>query len=721
MKHQVYRAPEATLSGSTVKGPIDFEALFNASPNPYVLLSPDITIIGMNEAYLRVTMRERADLIGRNMFDAFPGTPDERGRANVAQLRDSLDRVLQSRAPDYIPLIHYDIARPEGGFEERYWSATHTPLLNAAGEVAFILQHTVDVTELHRLRQAARSAEQVPGASALIEGDIFRRAQAVQKANEMLNEERQHLRRLFEQAPGFTAVLSGPDHIFEMANRAYSQVVGHRNIIGQPVQVALPEVASQGFIQLLDQVYRTGQPFVGRGVRVLLKQQPSTPPEERFLDFVYQPILDPQGATVGIFVQGNDITEQKRAEDELRGYREHLEHLVEERTRALEESEAQRRQAQKMEAIGQLTGGVAHDFNNLLAIVIGNVELARKRVSDPRVDRLLENALLAGERGAKLTRQLLAFARKQSLALEPTDIPQTIAGMRDLLARTIGPSITIETELTSDLWPVETDRNQLEIAVLNLAINARDAMPNGGTLSISASNARPQELPQDLAEGDYVRIAVRDTGIGIPEELRAKVFEPFFTTKDIGKGTGLGLSQIYGFVKQQGGTVTLESEVGRGTEVALYLPRTRHEPKADVIKPSLVSASGSSAHILVVDDDPGVRAFVVESLRNFGFRVSAAEHGAAGLALLQKRADVELVVADFAMPVLDGLGFIQGAKSMRPDIPIVLMTGFADAERLSDEGVMDVPLVMKPFNIEVLLATLLDNLKTSGRTERSSP
>lgn len=671
----------------------------------------------MNEAYLRVTMRQRTEISGRNMFDAFPGPPDGRGRANAAQLRDSFNRVLDTRQADYIPLIHYDIASPSGGFEERYWSATHTPLLDDAGEVAFILQHTVDVTELHNLRRASRAADSREDASALVEGDILKRAQAVQEANEALNEQYRHLRRLVEQAPGFTAVLRGPSHVFEMANAAYLRLVGHRDIIGKTVREALPEIARQQFPSLLDKVYDTGQPFVGRGIRALLEQEGSTALVERYLDFVYQPIFDADGATIGIFVQGNDITEQKHAEDELQEYREHLESLVVERTRALEESEAQRRQAQKMEAIGQLTGGVAHDFNNLLAVVIGNAELARKRASDPDIERLLSNVLQAGERGAKLTRQLLAFARKQPLSLEPIDVPQTIAGMQDLFVRTIGPSIRIETDLAPDLGPVVTDRNQLEIALLNLAINARDAMPSGGVLTIAANNVPAHEHPEDLAIGEYVRIVVRDTGSGIPEEIRPKVFEPFFTTKDIGKGTGLGLSQIYGFVKQQGGSVTLQSTTDQGTEFALYLPRAQRQPQPDEIEPAPQSYEGSGTHILVIDDDPGVRSFVVESLRNCGHKVTEAEHGASGLAMLRQHPDIRLVVADFAMPVLDGLGFIETARVVRPDIPILLMTGYADVEKLKETRLKDVPLILKPFNIDMLLGTIAETLGTSVQAE----
>ncbi len=295
---------------------IDFEALFSASPNPYVLLDPSLTIVGMNDAYLQVTMRRREDLVGRNIFEAFPSDPDS---ASHRQLRNSLETVIRDRVADHLPLIEYAIPLPNGqGFEERFWSATHTPLFNQNGEVAFVLQHTVDVTELHRLRNLAKSTVLPSGPSALIETDMFRRAQAVQEANQALSEERQHLRGLFQQAPGFMAALSGPDHIFTMANAAYLQLVGRENILGKPVREALPEVVGQGFIDLLDRVYRGGQPFVGRSIRIVLKQSPDAVQEERFLDFVYQPIFGPDGQVSGIFVQGHDVTETRQAEEALR-------------------------------------------------------------------------------------------------------------------------------------------------------------------------------------------------------------------------------------------------------------------------------------------------------------------------------------------------------------------------------------------------------------------
>ncbi|EIM28903.1 PAS domain-containing protein [Microvirga lotononidis] len=295
---------------------INFEALFSASPNPYVLVDLSLTIIGMNDAYLRATMRQREELIGRNMFDAFPSDPDS---PSHRQLRGSFDKVIREKSADYIPLIEYAIPLPDNqGFEERFWSATHTPLFNEAGEIAFILQHTVDVTELHRLRNLAKSTVLSSGPSALIETDMFRRAQAVQQANDVLNAEQQRLRGLFQQAPGFMAALSGPDHVFTMANTAYLQLIGRENIVGKPVREALPEVVEQGFIGLLDRVYHNGQPFVGRSIRILLEQGDEDVQDERFLDFVYQPIFDPNGHVSGIFVQGHDVTEQKRTEQALR-------------------------------------------------------------------------------------------------------------------------------------------------------------------------------------------------------------------------------------------------------------------------------------------------------------------------------------------------------------------------------------------------------------------
>lgn len=272
--------------------------------------------MGMNDAYLRATMRSREELVGRNMFDAFPSDPDSEGHQ---QLRASFERVIGEKVTDYIPLIEYAIPLPDGqGFEQRFWSATHTPLFNDSGDLISILQHTVDVTELHQLRNFARTSALLSGPSALIETDMFRRAQAVQEVNQALSQERQHLQDLFEQAPGFIAALSGTDHIFTMANAAYRNLVGRDDLIGKPLREALPEIVEQGFIDLLDRVYRSGEPFIGRGVRAFLQQSAGDRAEEHFLDFVYQPIVDRDGNVSGIFVQGHDVTDHRRAEIALR-------------------------------------------------------------------------------------------------------------------------------------------------------------------------------------------------------------------------------------------------------------------------------------------------------------------------------------------------------------------------------------------------------------------
>ena len=299
---------------------IDFEALFGASPNPYVLLAPDFTIVTMNDAYLKATMRERDDIVGKSMFEAFPSDPESESHQ---ALQNSLKRVVESGVRDELALIRYDIALPTGGYEERYWSATHTPLMDE-GRVAYILQHTVDVTELQRLRtMAAEAGDHVRDATG-----VFQRAHAVQEANQSLSQETQRLRTLFEQAPGFVAVLSGPEHTFQMANAAYRRLVAGREIIGKPVVDALPEVVEQGFVTLLEQVRTSGEAYIGRGVRVLLESEEGSM-EERFLDFIYQPINSGAGSEAsGVFVQGHDVTEQRRAEDRQQLLIHELNHRV---------------------------------------------------------------------------------------------------------------------------------------------------------------------------------------------------------------------------------------------------------------------------------------------------------------------------------------------------------------------------------------------------------
>ena len=299
---------------------IDFEALYGSSPNPYVLLTPDLILVTMNRAYLDATMREREDIVGRPMFEAFPSDPQSESHR---LLQSSFERVLRTGERDEIALIRYDIEQPSGGYEERYWSATHVPLLDES-KVAYILQHTVDVTELHRLRTFAAES----GHFTRDEAGVFERAHAVQETNQSLSQETGRLRTLFEQAPGFIAVIDGTELRFQLANAAYGRLVGGRDVVGKTVPEALPEVVDQGFTTLLHQVMSSGEPYIGRSVRVLLEGDIEGSLEERFLDFIYQPIFAADRTVLGVFVQGHDVTEQRRAEEHQQLLIHELNHRV---------------------------------------------------------------------------------------------------------------------------------------------------------------------------------------------------------------------------------------------------------------------------------------------------------------------------------------------------------------------------------------------------------
>jgi signal transduction histidine kinase len=368
--------------------------------------------------------------------------------------------------------------------------------------------------------------------------------------------------------------------------------------------------------------------------------------------------------------------------------------------------EEQAHQARKMEAIGQLTGGIAHDFNNLLAVIVGSLDLAGRHVrSDDRVMRLLQNALQAAQRGAKLTSQLLAFSRRQRLEAGPVDVNLLISGMGDLLYRTLGGKISVSLRLGGDLWPALADVNQLELAILNLAINARDAMPDGGGITIQTRNANAiDQAGDDAVIGqDAVVIELHDTGCGMSADVLARAFEPFFTTKDVGKGTGLGLAQVYGTIKQLGGEVRVDSRVGEGTAFRLYLPRA----EAPVAANFLSSACGpltavQHRSVLLVDDDPQVRSAAADMVRELGHHVTAVASGADALRRIGGNT-FDLLLVDQAMPGMTGLELAARAKVVRPDLHVLLVTGYPDPGALPPA--VDAVL-RKPFSLEELRAAL---------------
>jgi signal transduction histidine kinase len=408
-----------------------------------------------------------------------------------------------------------------------------------------------------------------------------------------------------------------------------------------------------------------------------------------------------------------EILERKRAEEALRDLNANLEQQVTERSKELHRHEEALRQSQKMEAVGQLTGGVAHDFNNLLQIIIGNLDTLRRNLppESARLRRAAEQAMNGARRAASLTQRLLVFSRRQPLDPRSIDINSLVSEMSELLHRTLGETVAVETVRGAGLWRVEADANELEAAILNLAVNARDAMAEGGRLTIETANAHIDESyaasQADVIPGQYVVVSVSDTGTGMDENTIAKAFEPFFTTKPVGKGTGLGLSQVYGFVKQSGGHVKIYSEVGHGTTVKIYLPRLVGAANDVEVVGQVSSPAGTSEEtVLVIEDDDDVRTYSVETLRELGYRVIEAHDGPSALRLLERQSHVDLLFTDVVLPGgMTGPQVAAHARELRPELKVLFTTGYA-RNAILNQGRLEsgAQLITKPFSHEELAA-----------------
>ncbi|MCJ2013290.1 response regulator [Methylobacterium sp. J-076] len=408
------------------------------------------------------------------------------------------------------------------------------------------------------------------------------------------------------------------------------------------------------------------------------------PGAERWSEVVRVPIRDAGGAVSHLAVIERDVTEQKSLEARLR-------------------------QSDKMQALGTLAGGIAHDFNNLLTAILGSLELAGPKVADlPRVQRLIENARGAAERGASLTKRLLSFSRAHDLQARATDVNALIEGMSELFSSSLGGRVSVRTDLAPGLPAAQVDPDQLELAVLNLCINARDAMPEGGAVTI-ATHRMVIEGDPEIADGAYLGIRVTDEGVGIPEEILRRVCEPFFTTKAVGQGTGLGLAMVFGLAQQSKGRFSIESEVDRGTSVELALPFAVTAPEEDDQGDAAVPAAARPARILVVDDDPEVRHVTASFLAGFGYHETEAGNGTSALDLLaQERFD--LVVADLAMPGMSGVELASEVRARAPGLPVLILTGHAEAMQIPP----DLPVLAKPFR-SADLATRVSALLDPGR------
>ncbi len=758
-----------------------------------------------NDAYVKTLTDERhPSSLGLPALEVWPEAWDEVVGVQLSQIMSGGSATWHEN--------QHIVLRRNGRDEDTYWSYSYGPIddetaATGVGGVLVVCSETTDQV----------------------------------LASRRVVEERERLATLFEQAPSFMALLRGPEHIFELVNPSYRRLIGSRDVIGHSVAEALPAAAAQGFVGLLDTVYASGEPYVASATPFVMERSPGMPVDNRFLDFVYQPIKNGDGEVTGIFVEGTDVTERERAESgrrltemRLRALNADLELQVAQRmharartwqlstdmigvlnadgifelsnpawqsilgwpeetiartaffellhpddvassqvafTRAMElgeptlhfenryrhadgsyvwlswvaipeggkiycsahdvtaekeateslaRTEAALRQSQKMEAVGQLTAGLAHDFNNLLAGIMGALEVAQMKLDQGKVaevPRYLSLGETAVRRAASLTQRLLAFSRQQILDPHATDINKLVSGMEELIRRTMGPSVELTVVGAGDLWPSLVDPPQLENALLNLCINARDAMPDGGRLTIETANRALDAHAAaacELEPGQYVALSVTDTGTGMTPEVMARVFDPFYTTKPAGHGTGLGLSMIYGFARQSGGQVHIYSEPGIGSTFSIYLPRHDEGPKpAEVAQSTQVIRTPEQRQtILVVEDEQTIRELVCELLADAGFDTLHANDGSAGLRLLQSNPAIDLLITDVGLPGdMNGRQMADAARLERRDLKILFMTGYAENSVVGSGNLeADMYVLTKPFSLDVLVRKIHDIL-----------
>jgi len=654
-------APPPLESGEAAQaaGRAEANPILNRIGEAYLVLGWDFHILDINAEGLRVDGRPRGEIVGRHLLDVWP-------EARAFPTWPAYQRVMKTRVAESLEYRHVSPVRD-------VW---------------------LDVR-----------AYPVEAGLAILYRDITDR----KLAQMTLDEERARFEAIVDSIdPMIWAIDPQGNHLY--FNRRWYEFTGKepgmlwdatwKSIFhpddGERARAALHACLASG--EPYECEYRLLDPR--RGYRWLRARA--------------KPVRDAQGAITVWYGVCVDIHDEKMAQAALSDINGVLQARVVEETAERAKAEEALRQAQKMEAVGQLTGGIAHDFNNLLTGLSGSLTLLRARLAEGRtdeVDRHIDAAEAQARRAAALTHRLLAFSRRQTLDPKPTDVNRLVADMAELIDRTVGPHIRLKIIAAEGAWPVRIDANQMENVLLNLCINARDAMPDGGDLTIETTNhwlEGADAVAEDLPPGAYLSLCVIDTGTGMAPDVAQRAFDPFFTTKPLGGGTGLGLSMVYGFARQSGGHVRIDTEVGAGTTLCVYLPR--HVGPAEAAPaPVAVAAPAASPPgetVLIVDDEEIVRMVMVETLVDQGFAVLEAKDGEAGLSILQSDRPISLLVTDVGLPgTLNGRQMADAARVLRPELKVLFITGYADAEVMAKAGAEpDLEILPKPFELDVLAA-----------------
>lgn len=650
---------------------LELEGLYEEAPLGLAMVDHDFRFVRMNPACVAMIDATRPDALGKTPWQISP------------ILEDILRPIFVSVLEKGESFRNFNIKgeRQANQIVAPEWLNHFYPVKDPKGEISGVGIMVQDITQQRHSEEALRASEQ-------------------------------KLRLVLDQLFAFVGILT-PDGYVTYANKTPLEAadIQLQDVVGNHFSEAhwwshSAEVQKQ----LCDAITSAAS---GTNVRydvpVLLSNQLVT------IDFQIAPLRDKAGTIIGLIPSGVVIEDRIQAQRELLALTNNLEAQVERRTQALITANAellaekdQREaiqsallQSQKLEAVGRLVSGVAHDFNNILAAVISGLALIQRRVDDDRVSDIVQMSTSAARRGAGLIKQMLAFARQQPLSPQITQLSKVFEEITPLIKLSLGEGIRLDVEHKDNLWPIIVDSDQLYSALLNLSINARDAMPDGGVLTLSGANMDrfADGRPVDLPEGDFVAISVKDSGTGMSPETLAKFAEPFFTTKGVGKGTGLGVAMVYGFVNQSGGTMSVESAQGMGTTIRLYLPRASAGP-IGAFTPENASLSGEKTRVLIVDDDADLRFITAATLMEAGFIVSTADGGKQALSLL-KAAPIDIVITDVRMPGMNGLELASAIRADRPDTPIVFITGYSESSGLDSEEV-----IHKPFEPVTLIATI---------------